>query len=71
MAGKSGSTNRFFFIKQATGTEQGRPRTVQSCIGELIITEKQVEKLDKLFRIKTGIIINHKSQKSQKYASQK
>ncbi|MEG4501920.1 hypothetical protein QUB05_32910 [Microcoleus sp. F10-C6] len=46
MAGKSGSTNRFFFIKQATGTEQGRPRTVKSCIGELIITEKQAEKLD-------------------------
>ncbi len=25
MAVKSGPTNRFFFIKQATGTEQGRP----------------------------------------------
>jgi hypothetical protein len=35
-----------FFIQQATGTEQGRPRTVKSCIGELIITEKQAEKLD-------------------------
>ena len=46
MAGKSWPTNRFFFIKQATGTEQGRPRTVKSCIGELIITEKQAEKLD-------------------------
>lgn len=36
----------FFFIKQATGTEQGRPRTVKRCIGELIITEKQAEKLE-------------------------
>ncbi|MEG4294337.1 hypothetical protein Q5692_36530, partial [Microcoleus sp. C2C3] len=27
--------------------------------------------LNKLFRIKTGIIINHKSHKSQKYACQK
>ena len=46
MARKSGPTNRFFFIKQATGTEQGRPRIVKSCIGELIITEKQAEKLE-------------------------
>lgn len=35
-----------FFIKQATGTEQGRQRTVKSCIGELRITEKQAEKLE-------------------------
>jgi hypothetical protein len=35
----------FFFIKQATGTESGRSRTVKSCIGKLIITEKQAEKL--------------------------
>lgn len=33
-------------IEEATGTEQGRPRTVKSCIGELIITEKQAPKLE-------------------------
>jgi hypothetical protein len=45
MAGKCGPQIGFFY-QQATGTEQGRPRTVKSCIGELIITEKQAEKLD-------------------------
>ncbi|MEG5037208.1 hypothetical protein [Microcoleus sp. AT3-D2] len=35
-----------FFIKERTGTEKGRSRTVKSCVGELRITEKQAEQLN-------------------------
>ena len=44
MAGSYRFPNRFFLSNRQR--EQGRPRTVKSCIGELIITEKQVEKLE-------------------------
>ena len=42
----SGTRSCFFFIKETTGTDKGRPRTVKSCVGELKITEKQAEKLN-------------------------
>lgn len=45
MARDPWTPSRFFFIKEATGTERGRPRTVKSCLGELKITEKQAQKL--------------------------
>ena len=45
MARNSWARSWFFFIKRATGTEQGRFRTVKSCIGKLSITEKQAHKL--------------------------
>ena len=46
MAWNGGIPTRFFFIKETTGTEKGRPRTVKSCVGELTITEKQAEQLN-------------------------
>jgi hypothetical protein len=42
----SGIPSCFFFIKETTGTDKGRPRTVKSCVGELKITEKQAEQLN-------------------------
>jgi hypothetical protein len=41
-----GTPSGFFFIKETTGTDKGRPRTVKSCVDELKITEKQAEKLN-------------------------
>lgn len=40
------ASTRFFFIKEATGTDKGRPRTLKSCIGNLTVTEKQAKKLE-------------------------
>ena len=39
----SKSKNRFFFIKQVTGTEKGRERVVKSIVGKVTVTEKQAQ----------------------------
>ena len=39
-----------FFIKTVIVTEQGRGRTVKSCLGEIPLTESKAEKLDILPR---------------------
>ena len=36
----------FFFVKETTGTEAGRQRTIKSIIGELLLTEKPAIRLE-------------------------
>ena len=40
------SPSCLFFIHQVTGTAQGRPRQLKSCVGSIPITDKQASRLE-------------------------